>query len=107
MSKDCADNNNNPEELQVSMLFYFLKLFFNYCILIYSKNNVDKTEDCLVCSYVFQLILFCFLIYSLTKIKNDYKTTILLLNNIFIGFGDLAYRVIVEYKMRNTVIIIG
>lgn len=103
ISKDYADNNNNPEELQVSMLFYFLKLFFNYCILIYSKNNIDKTEDCLVCSYVFQLILFCFLIYSLTKIKNDYKTTFLLLNNIFIGFGDLAYRVIIEHKTRNRI----
>jgi hypothetical protein len=59
VSKDWAEINSRPE-LQVLILFYFCKLFFNYVILMYSKNNINKIEDCLVYSYVFQTILFCF-----------------------------------------------
>jgi hypothetical protein len=106
-SNGCAKNNNNPEELQVLMLFYFCKLFFNYCILTYSKNNIEKIEDSLVYSYMFQFILFCFLIYTLTKIKNDSNSTILLLNNILLSLFDLSYRIIIVYRMRNNVNILG
>lgn len=106
VARDCADYNN-PEELQVLMLFYFLKLFFNYCIFMYSKNNIDKIEDCLVSSYVFQTILFFFLIYTLTKIKNDDNSTVLILNNVLLSIVDLTFRIILEYKMRNRVNILG
>lgn len=102
-SKKFADNNNNPEELQVLMLFYFLKLFFNYLMLMYSKSNIERIEDCLVCSYMFQTTFFGLLIYTLTKIKFDDNSLILLLNNVFFGFGDVTYRIILEYKMINTV----
>jgi len=98
---------NNPEELQLLMLFYFVKIFFNYCIFMYSKNNIDKIEDCLVYSYVFQTVLFFFLIYTLTKIKNDENSTVLILNNVLSSFLDLTFRIIVEYKIQNRVNILG
>jgi hypothetical protein len=106
VSRDWAEINGRPE-LQVLILFYFCKLFFNYVILMYSKNNINKIEDCLVYSYVFQTVLFCFLIYAFTKIKNDINCTILIVNNVLFSFGDLTFRVIIEYKMRNIVNIIG
>lgn len=90
-------------ELQVLMLFYFLKLFFNYSIFVYSKNTIQKIEDCLIYSYVFQTILFGFFIYMLTKIKNDSKTNIIIINNVLFSFADLVYRKIIENKMINTV----
>ena len=90
-------------ELQVLMLFYFLKLFFNYSIFVYSKNSIQKIEDCLIYSYVFQTILFGFFIYMLTKIKNDSKTNIIIINNVLFSFADLVYRKIIENKMINTV----
>lgn len=70
---------------------------------MYSKNNIDKIEDCLVYSYIFQTMLLCLLIYVLTKIKNDPNSTILIVNNVLFSFGDLTFRIIIEYKMRNTV----
>ena len=106
VARSCADYNN-PEELQLLMLFYFLKIFFNYCIFMYSKNNIDKIEDCLVYSYVFQTVLFFFLIYTLTKIKNDDNSTVLILNNVLLSIVDLTFRIILEYKMRNRVNILG
>jgi hypothetical protein len=102
ISKICSEYNSS-QELSVLMLFYFCKLFFNYCIFIYSKNNIEKIESVLVYSYVFQTVLFIFLIYTLTKIKNDKNSIILLLNNILLSCIDLAFRIIVEYKMKNTV----
>lgn len=92
------------EELQLLMLFYVVKLFFNYCIMMHSKNNIEKIEYSLICSYVFQTVLFGLLVYSLTKIKNDYSSIILLFNNILFSFLDLSFRLKSEYKMRNIVI---
>jgi hypothetical protein len=105
ISKICADYNGY-EVLQVIMLFYFVKLFFNYCMLCYAKNNLDKIEDCLIYSYTFQTVLFFLLIYILTKIKNDSNSTFLLVNNLLFSFIDVAFRIIREYKFRNTVNII-
>ncbi len=106
VSRDWVEVSSLPE-LQALILFYFCKLFFNYCILMYSKNNINKIEDCLVYSYVFQTVLFCFFVYALTKIKNDDNSTILIVNNVLFSFGDLTFRVIIEYKIRNTVNAIG
>ena len=74
---------------------------------MYSKNNIDRIEDCLVYSYVFQTVLFFFLIYTLTKIKNDDNSTVLILNNVLLSIVDLTFRIILEYKMRNRVNILG
>ena len=106
VARNAIETNGRPE-LQVLMLFYFCKLFFNYVILMYSKNNIERIEDCLVYSYVFQTVLFCFFVYALTKIKNDYNSAILIVNNVFFSLGDLTFRVIIEYKMKNTVNVIG
>ena len=74
---------------------------------MYAKNNIDKIEDCLVYSYIFQTVLFFFLIYTLTKIKNDDNSTVLILNNVLLSIVDLTFRIILEYKMRNRVNILG
>jgi hypothetical protein len=98
----CVDYDSSTE-LQVLMLVYFFKLFSNYWIFIYSKNSIQKIEDCLIYSYVFQLILFGFFIYLLSKIKNDSKTTVIIVNNVLFSFGDFVYRKNMENKMINTV----
>ena len=85
------------------MLFYVFKLFFNYCIFMHSKNNIERIEYSLICSYVFQTVLFGLLVYLLTKIKNDYCSIILLFNNILFSSLDLSFRVKKECKMRKTV----
>lgn len=101
VSKICLDYNTD-EALQILMLFNFGKLFFNYCIFLYFKF-INRIEGYLTCSYVFQTVLFCSLIYTLTKIKTDGFSTILILNNCLFGFGDAMYRIIVENRMNNTV----
>ena len=95
---------NNDEALQVLILFYFCKLFFNYCILLYSKSHIDQIEDCLVFSYVFQTVLFGLLVYSLTRMKNDDNFIILITNNSVLSFGDLTFRIFIEYRMKNAVV---
>jgi hypothetical protein len=102
-----SNQYNSSVELNVLVLFYFAKLFFNYCILMFSKNNLEKIETFLSYSYGFQLILFGFLIYSFTKIKKDYYFIILLLNNIVLIFGDLIFRIVMENRMNTRVNIIG
>jgi hypothetical protein len=102
LSKLCV-GYENIQEIQLLMLFCVGKLFFNYCILMYSKNNIEKTEISLICSYVFQSVLFGLLLYSLTKIKNDYNSIILIFNNILFISLDFSFRAKSECKMRNTV----
>lgn len=104
-TKNHPEHNINPE-IQLTMLFYFCKIFLNYCILLYSKNNIDKIESCLMCSYVYQIVLFGLIIYTLTKIKYDNNSIILIVNNILCNFIDLAFRIIIEYRMQNRVNVI-
>ena len=94
-------NYNKQPEFQVLILFYFLKLFLNFCMLVYAKNDI---ETALVYSYVYQTVLFGFLIYVLAKIKNDSFLAALLANNLLFGITDLAFRFVLEYKMRNRVV---
>jgi hypothetical protein len=98
-----AVETNREEILQVLIMFYFCKLFFNYCILMYSKSHIDRIEECLVYSYTYQTVTFGILFYTLTKIKNDTNFIILIVNNILLSFGDLAFRIIIEYRSQNTV----
>jgi len=95
---------NNYDELQVLMLFYFLKVFCNFCSLGYSKNNIEKKETILIFSYVYQITIFGLTIYTLAIIKNDNLTAVLLANNTLLVIIDVAFRVFVEYKMNNRVI---
>jgi hypothetical protein len=98
-----AVETNREEILQVLIMFYFCKLFFNYCILMYSKSHIDRIEECLVYSYTYQTVTFGILFYTLTKIKNDTNFIILIVNNVLLSFGDLAFRIIMEYRSQNTV----
>ena len=59
---------------------------------MYAKSHIDKIEDCLICSYTFQGVLFGLLIYVLTKIKIDNNSVVLLLNNIAFILFDLLHR---------------
>ena len=99
-----AVETNVDEALQLLILFYFGKLFFNYCILMYAKSHIDKIEDCLVYSYIYQMVTFGFLIYALTKKKTDNNFIILITNNVLLSFGDLAFRIIMEYRSQNTIV---
>jgi hypothetical protein len=94
-------NYNKQPEFQVLILFYFLKLFLNFCMLVYAKNDI---ETALLYSYVYQTVLFGLLIYVLAKIKNDSFLTALLANNLLFGITDLAFRFVLECKMRNRVV---
>jgi hypothetical protein len=101
-AKNSIETKSN-QELQALILFYFFKLFFNYIILSYSKNNTTKILDCLFCSYTLQTVSFGLLIYSLTKIQKDYNFFILIGNNISLSLSDLVFRVIIQYKMENSI----
>ena len=103
VSMSHSETNINIE-LNMLMSFYFLKLFFNYGILIYSKNNIEKIETFLAYSYCFQAVIFGFLIYLLVIIKQKYFYAILIANTLLFGVVDLVFRIVVEYKMENRVI---
>ena len=103
VSRSCPKYNLHAE-FQVLMLFYFLKLFLNFCMLAYAKTDIEKIETTLVYSYVYQTVLFGFLIYILAKIKNDSFLTALWVNNLLFGIIDFAFRIVLECKMRNRVL---
>lgn len=106
VSRSCPKYNLHAE-FQVLMLFYFLKLFLNFCMLAYAKTDIEKIETTLVYSYVYQTVLFGFLIYILAKIKNDSFLTALWVNNLLFGMIDFAFRFVLECKMRNRVGFLG
>jgi hypothetical protein len=99
---NCPDYNGNYN-LHVSILFYYFKLFINFCMLMYLKNNITQINPCLTYTYIFQIVLFGLLIYLLASMKNDIYFIILIVNNVVLGGGDLAFRIIVEHRMINTV----
>ena len=96
-------NTTNLEEfVRVLPLFYLSKIFLNFCIFMFSKNNAENIEDLLVCSYTYQAVLIGFLIYSLTKIKDYNSSIFLIINNIIFSIVDIFFRVIKEYTCRET-----
>lgn len=107
VSKCYPKYDNNPL-FQVFILFYFLKIIINFCILLYAKNDVQKIETGLAFSYLYQSFVFGWITYAVfTKIKNHSFSTILLLNNLLMGLADVLFRFVIEYRMRNRVIIMG
>jgi hypothetical protein len=96
------NDTNIEESIQVLALFYLCKIFLNFCIFLFSKNNTEKIEDLLICSYTYQIILIGFLIYSLTKKNNNYNTILLIINNIFFSVADILFRIIKQYNSRET-----
>lgn len=103
---DNNSENNLDEYLDVLTLFCFFKIFLNFFILLYLQNNLDKIESFLVYSYTYQVVIFGFVIYLLTKLKNNYYTIILLLNNILLFLIDILSRIIIEYRENNRIDII-
>lgn len=97
---------NIEEAIQILALFYLCKIFLNFCIFLFSKNNSEKIEDLLIFSYTYQVILIGFLIYLLTKINNNYNTILLIIfliiNNIFFSIIDILFRIIKQYYRRET-----
>ena len=102
ISRSSPDYDSSVE-LQVLMILYFLKIFFNYAIFVYSKNNIEKIENSLLYSYTVQIVLFGLSIYTLTKINNNNRLITLTVINAIFGFGDFIYRKILENRTRNTV----
>lgn len=97
-------NYNNYPELNMLIFFYFFKLFLNYGLLMFSKNNYDRIEILLAGSYVYTTLVFGFLIYSSGKLTKNNLYIILILNNVLFGLLDLAFRYVLEYKMKNRVV---
>lgn len=102
VSSNHVEYYQNPT-FQVLALFYFCKIVFNIFFVIYSKNNIDKIETCLIYSYTYQIVILGLLIYLLVKIKYNYNCTMLIINNILFSFIDLIFRLIVEYKLNNRI----
>jgi hypothetical protein len=94
---------NSREYLQVLALFYFCKIVLNFCIFLFSKNNIERIENLLICSYLYKIILVGFLIYSSIKIIDNTNTIILIMNNIIFSIIDIFFRIVGEYKIRNRI----
>ena len=90
-------------EMKALMPFYFLKLVLNYIFLSFSNNDLQRIESGLLCSYCFQTILFGLLIYTLTKMDNDYRSGLLILNNIMCVAMDIGFRIYMECVIANRV----
>jgi len=97
------NNRIQPPELQAITLFCFFKLFLNYIFVFYSKNDIEKMKNALLCSYGFQMVLFGGMIYAFIKIKNDKLTVILLINNMLFGIGDLLFRILGGYYIPDRI----
>ena len=96
------DGSNIEDEIQALALFYLCKIFLNFGIFMFSKNNNEKIENLLICSYTYQAVLIGFLIYTLTKTKDSNNTIFLIMNNIIFSIIDILFRVIKEYTCRET-----
>ena len=92
-----------PPELQAIVLFCFFKLLLNYIFVFYSKHDIAKMKNALLCSYAFQTVLFGGIIYSLIKIKNDNLTVVLIINNVLFGIGDSIFRILGGYYIPDRI----
>ncbi len=93
------------EELNILVIFYFSKLFFNYCIFAHSDNSIESIKTKIISSYVYSIVLFIFLIYIVTKI-NNINNIFIIFNNILFMMIDMIFRMIIKYKIQNRVGII-
>ena len=98
-----SDNYYNTHANVISkilLICYFCKMLFNICIILNSKKEPEKIEINLYLSYIIQTVLFILLVILIAKIKNDFNSSILMANNIFFCFGDLAFRITIEHKWQ-------
>lgn len=101
-SKDYPDNDANNVS-KILVICYFLKLLVNICIAFKVKGQIEKIESYLSLSYTFQTLLFVLFIGLISFVKKDYDSIVLLINNIFFYFGDLAFRIALDCKTLNRV----
>ena len=102
MSED-YENNRADVMSKILTICYFCKMLVNICILIHLKNNADQMKSNLDLSYAIQTVLFVSLIVMLSLTEFDFKSGMMLVNNVFFCFGDLAFRITVERKCINRV----
>jgi len=97
------NNQIQPPELQVITMFCLFKLLLNYIFVFYSKQDIEKMKNALLCSYSFQTVLFGGMIYTLIKIKNDKLSAVLLINNVLFGIGDFIFRFLGGYYIPDRI----
>jgi hypothetical protein len=95
---------NTDTLFPVLVMLYFLKIFINVCVFLYSNSEIYKIEVGLMCSYIYQAITFGWLSFALSRVKNELLSIILLVNNLLFGLADIAFRMFVKYRMNNRVI---
>ncbi len=107
MSSDYPDNKSADVVSKMLLISFFCKILINTGIIISLKAHIDKLESYLCLSYTIQSFIFIFLVCLVSMIKNDFKSVIILLNNIFFGLTDFGFRVALEYKRINRVDVEG
>ena len=107
MSSDYPDNKSADVVSKMLLISFFCKILINSGIIISLKAHIDKLESYLCLSYTIQSFIFIFLVCLVCMIKNDFKSVIMLLNNIFFGLTDFGFRVALEYKRINRVDVEG
>jgi hypothetical protein len=88
---------------KILQICYFSKILVNVCIIIHLKVNAQQINSHLNLSYIIQTVLFVLLICLLSIIKNDFKSILMLVNNIFFIIIDLGFRIRLECKSANRV----
>jgi hypothetical protein len=100
---DDYDNTGANIISKILLISYFCKMLFNGCIILNSKQEPEKIESNLWLSYIIQTTLFVLLVIMISKIENDFNSAMLMANNVFFCFGDLAFRITVDCKNGNRV----
>lgn len=67
------------------------------------KAHAEKIESYLSLSYIIQTLLFILFICLMSSVKKDYTSIALLINNTLFYFGDLAFRIGLEYRNYNQI----
>ncbi len=85
------------------LICYFFKLLVNAWIIFKVKANTEKIESYLSLSYTIQTLLFILLICLLSSVKKDFNSIILIINNVFFYFSDLAFRIALDCRNQNRI----
>jgi hypothetical protein len=85
------------------LICYFFKLLVNAWIIFKVKANAEKIESYLSLSYTIQTLLFILLICLLSSVKKDFNSIILIINNVFFYFSDLAFRIALDCRNQNRI----
>jgi hypothetical protein len=103
-----AESREYPQEddnivSKILLICYFCKMLVNVCIIFKIRAETEKITSYLSLSYTIQTLLFILFICLMSSVKKDYNSIALIINNSFFYFGDFAFRIALECKMRNIV----